>query len=207
MTGPGDEVPAAELAANGADRGHLRASHADREQSVRVLKAAFVQGRLAKDEFDLRVAQAFAARTYAELGAVTADFPAGLTAAPPLPRPAQGSTGMESVKAWARTAVVFTGVCAGIAVAAGGGTAERLVGAIIFVMITATLLAVLVALHAWLEQRAAGQPPPGGGGGGTASRRPMSADLTGQQPPQLSPRPRHAADATPVRRPRPALAG
>jgi len=55
----------------------LRASHADREQVIDVLKAAFVQGRLTKDEFDLRVSRAFAARTYAELAGVTADIPAG----------------------------------------------------------------------------------------------------------------------------------
>jgi hypothetical protein len=42
MTGPGDEKAA-------AARGHLRASHADREQVVGTLKAAFVQGRLTKD--------------------------------------------------------------------------------------------------------------------------------------------------------------
>ena len=53
----------------------MRASHADRERVVGVLKAAFVQGRFTKDEFDLRVSQAFAARTYAELAAVTADLP------------------------------------------------------------------------------------------------------------------------------------
>ncbi len=55
----------------------LRASHVDGEQVIDVLKAAFVQGRLTKDEFDLRVSQAFAARTYAELTDVTADIPAG----------------------------------------------------------------------------------------------------------------------------------
>ena len=59
-------------------RSHLRASHADREQVVGTLKAAFVQGRLVKDEFDLRVGQALAPRTYAELAALTADLPAGL---------------------------------------------------------------------------------------------------------------------------------
>ena len=42
-----------------------------------MLKAAFVQGRLAKDEFDLRVGRVLASRTYADLGAVTADIPAG----------------------------------------------------------------------------------------------------------------------------------
>ena len=79
VTGPGDE-----LALATAGRGHLRTSRADREQVIGTLKAAFVQGLLAKDEFDLRVGQTFASRTYAELAAVTADLPAGLTAAPPL---------------------------------------------------------------------------------------------------------------------------
>jgi hypothetical protein len=36
---------------------------------------------LGKDEFDLRVSQAFASRTYAELAAVIADLPAEPTAA------------------------------------------------------------------------------------------------------------------------------
>jgi hypothetical protein len=75
MAEPPDQVPAA------AGRGHLRASRADREQVVSILRAAFVQGRLGKDEFDLRVGQAFGSRTYAELAAVTADLPAGLATA------------------------------------------------------------------------------------------------------------------------------
>jgi uncharacterized membrane protein len=36
-------------------RGCLRASDADREQATEVLKGAFAQGRLAKDEFEARV--------------------------------------------------------------------------------------------------------------------------------------------------------
>lgn len=47
----------------GTGRGHLRAAHADREQVVAALQAAFVQGRLDKDELDTRVGQAFASRT------------------------------------------------------------------------------------------------------------------------------------------------
>src|SRR5262249_58332487 len=73
VAGPGDEI-----AAEAGGRGHLRASHADREQVIGTLKAAFVQGRLVKDELDLRVGQALAPRTYAELAALTADLPAGL---------------------------------------------------------------------------------------------------------------------------------
>ena len=75
---PGDQTAAGE-----AGRGHLRASHADREQAIGTLKAAFVAGMLAKNEFDLRVGQAFASRTCAELATLTADLPAGLAAAGP----------------------------------------------------------------------------------------------------------------------------
>jgi hypothetical protein len=75
MARPGDECT--------AGRGHLRASHADRDQVVGTLKTAFVQGMLDQGEFGLRVGQALAARTYADLAALTADLPAGLRAAPP----------------------------------------------------------------------------------------------------------------------------
>jgi hypothetical protein len=75
-TGPDD------LAAAGG--GHLRASHADREHVIIVLKNAFVQGRLTKDEFDHRVGQVLVSRTYAELAALTAEIPIeSPTAAPP----------------------------------------------------------------------------------------------------------------------------
>lgn len=83
MSGPGDEITAAE----GRARGGLRASHADREQVIEMLKAAFVQGRLTKDELDLRVGQAFTARTHADLAAITASLPADRAAAQP-PKPA-----------------------------------------------------------------------------------------------------------------------
>ncbi len=72
-----------ERAAAAAHRGRLRASHADREQVVDVLKAAFVEGRLTKDELEARAGRAFASRTYGELAALTADLPAGLIAPPP----------------------------------------------------------------------------------------------------------------------------
>ena len=71
-----------EIGARAKDGGRLRASHADREQVIGTLKAAFVAGVLDKDEFDLRLGRTFASRTYADLAAVTADLPAGLTLAP-----------------------------------------------------------------------------------------------------------------------------
>ena len=62
MTGPGDEV---EAAARGP--GGLRASHADREQAIDIVKAAFARGQLTMGELEARVVQVLAARTYAEL--------------------------------------------------------------------------------------------------------------------------------------------
>ena len=70
MAGPGGEI-----GARAAGRGPMRASHADREQVIEALKDAFVHGRLTKDEFDVRAGQALAARTCAELAALTADIP------------------------------------------------------------------------------------------------------------------------------------
>ena len=88
-TGPGHEN-----ALGAAGLGHLRASHADRELVIETLKAAFVQGRLTKDELEARAGQAFAARTCAELAALSTDLPAGLADA--VPRRAQAGRPMSN---------------------------------------------------------------------------------------------------------------
>jgi len=88
MPGPGDEI-----ARGAGGRARMRASHADREQVIDMLKTAFVQGRLAKDELDLRVGQVLASRTYADLGALTADIPTGPVRAPS-PNPARKPAGV-----------------------------------------------------------------------------------------------------------------
>ena len=104
-TGPGDGLGA-------AGRGHLRASHADREQVIGTLKAAFVQGRLARDELDVRAGLAFAARTHAELAALTADLPAGLADAVP-PRRAVRAQALRPMSSAARAGMwVVTAVAA-----------------------------------------------------------------------------------------------
>jgi hypothetical protein len=64
----------------------MRASRADRDRVVDVLKSAFIQERLVKEEFTDRIGQALAARTWADLDALTADIPAGPhSARPPVP--------------------------------------------------------------------------------------------------------------------------
>jgi Domain of unknown function (DUF1707) len=87
MAWPGNEQAAVAIGC-----GHLRASDADREQMTSTLKAAFVQGRLTKDEFDARIGQALASRTYAELAAVTAGIPVGPATARAPRRPPRRQT-------------------------------------------------------------------------------------------------------------------
>jgi hypothetical protein len=86
---PGDEM----AVAHGQGRGQFRASHADREQVIELLKIAFVQDRLSKDELDMRVGRALAARTGAELAALTADIPAERAAASLARPPARAASG------------------------------------------------------------------------------------------------------------------
>ena len=61
------------------------ASSADRERTVGVLWAGFTEGRLTQDELDDRVAQAYAARTYGQLWALTGDLPTGALPYPQFP--------------------------------------------------------------------------------------------------------------------------
>ena len=86
MAGPGDET-----AAGAGGHGRLRASHADREQVIGTLKAAFVQGMLARTNSASGWAGVRGADP-ADLAAVTADLPAGLAAAEP-PEPARRRAG------------------------------------------------------------------------------------------------------------------
>ena len=60
----------------------LRASHADRDQVVELLRVAAGDGRLSPEELDERLERALTAKTYAELAALTADLPATPGAAP-----------------------------------------------------------------------------------------------------------------------------
>jgi hypothetical protein len=65
------------------DPGRMLASTADRERALDVLRAGFAEGRLTQEEHDERVGRVYAARTYADLAAVTGDLPGGMP--PPIP--------------------------------------------------------------------------------------------------------------------------
>ena len=171
--GPGDQG-----AADAAARGRLRASHADREQVINVLKAAFVQGRLAKDELHARVDQTFASRTYAGLAAITADLPAGLARPEPVRRPARGE-GERPVARPGPVIGVATGLYAGVWPLAllvpwpQGADGDSVMPAVL--IFTATLVYLLVVLisvgymfAARREKHSGGQLPPRRARGGSA---------------------------------------
>jgi hypothetical protein len=149
----------------GPGRDHLRASHADRDQVIEVLKTAFVQGRLAKDELDLRVGQALASLTYADLAEITADIPAGL--APPRPATVPARAPHRPVPTEVQTGLRVSG--ATIVLAAALWAAGILTGNVAVLLLAcgatgtvfvASFLAGTRMLGAWLDQRPGGPPPP-----------------------------------------------
>ena len=181
MAEPGDEI-----AAGASGHGRLGTSHADREQVIGVLKAAFVQGRLARAEFDVRVGQAFASGTYAELAAVTADLPAGLRPAPParaegeprIPRPGP---------VLAVATVLYAGVWVYAILFPRGGDNDAndvlvFVGGFVYLLLLLMIGTPILADR--LNQRFAGQLPrrPGSGAGGQAPPRIPGSDSGGQLP-------------------------
>src|SRR5215813_7088298 len=58
-----------------ADHSLMRVSDSDREQAADVLREAAGHGRITMDELDERLELAYAAKTYADLAAVTKDLP------------------------------------------------------------------------------------------------------------------------------------
>jgi hypothetical protein len=180
MTEAGSQAP---------DHGCLRASDADREQAIASLKAAFVRGRLDKNEFDLRIGLALAAQARADLAAVTADIPAEVagTSLPPerarLRRDPPAKTG---------AAVVVVAVDAGAFAAAVSLPATLIVVFLVMLALGITGTALVAALirgmlliEARHARRPDGQMPPPGAAG-SRSRRMLPAR-------GIRPKPRQAA--------------
>jgi Domain of unknown function (DUF1707) len=159
-------------------RGRLRTSRADREQAIDVLKAAFVGGRLTRDEFDLRVGQALASRTYEDLGALTADIPGWVTALQSSDKDSREPGRAVGFKTAARVgAVGASPAMASAALVMIQSTGVPAVVGVLLVGLTglsvAALLAALLVLLSWIvrrSQRPAQGPP--SGPAGLASERP-----------------------------------
>jgi hypothetical protein len=162
--------------------GQLRTSRADRDQAIDVLKAAFVAGRLTRHEFDLRVGQALASRTYADLRALTADIPGGVTGAPVADEPAVRAPG-RALSFRTAAGVGAVGAVPSMASAAVAMTQSSGVPAVVGVLLVGltgvlvtVLLAALLVVLSWAvrrSRRAPEQGPPSGRSG-LAAKRPAS---------------------------------
>jgi hypothetical protein len=150
--GPGDE-----LTPSAAGRGHLRASHADRERVVDFLKASFVQGRLTKEELEARAGQALGSRTYAELSELTVDLPAA-----PAPRhPARAQVQRLPISKVALVGAAALGPPAILAAAIITNNEELArVFVLIFPWYLMGWLAAVLQILDNLRKRSRGQAPP-----------------------------------------------
>ena len=185
MAGPGDEI-----AAGAGGGSYLRAPHADqREQVIDVLKAAFVQGRLTKDEFDARVGQALASRTRGDLAAVTADIPAGVARGWPPRTSVDGRTRKPINK----VKVIARGACVICALAVVGVTAAVLISNPYLLVLSglaligASAVAWGAMVEVWVQKRSHGRltQGPAPGDGSRASQRPRPA-AEAEQLPQIN---------------------
>jgi len=176
--------PSDHWAARPAGRGHLRASHADREHVLDTLKDAFVQGRLTKDEFDLRADRALASRTHADLAALTADLPERSPIAQPTPEVIRARPVATTVKNGARviaaTTVLTGGVWAGALVSQADVQAlGLLVWSFTFLWLGIVILVGSVMLESRRQDHSGRQLPPASGPGGLAPAHTVSGDLAG----------------------------
>jgi Flp pilus assembly protein TadB len=142
----------------------MRTSRADREQAIDTLKAAYVQGRLTKDELDERLGRALTPLTHAELAALTEDLPDGLATAG---RPCWADQDMTPLREGNRgEARVLATLVAGVMLVAlvGNGIGSPLhVLAIVVLLSPVWMLALggLLLFRSRPEDRSARRLPPG----------------------------------------------
>ena len=192
MANPGDETAA------GVERhALLRASASDREQVIEVLKVAFVQDRITKDELDQRIGQVLASRTYDDLDILTVDIPGALIRARPA-EPARPDVSKKKLIRRTSAAVAGTGfvIAEAVALPHDLNPVVGVIAGLVAGAFTAGLLAVLLTLIAWAIDRSAGRQrsqglPPGALD--NAAQHPPPAD-SARQPRQSSRRPRPGAE-------------
>jgi hypothetical protein len=154
MTWPGRELP------DGTSHGRMRASHADRDGVINGLQAAYVLGFVTKDEFDARVSQALAARTYADLAVLTSDLPAWLAGVrPPERAPVRARAAVRPVD----RAIPACALLAAVAFAAAMATNDGWLALAAVVSALATVIMVASQMRAARRSRPPGSHGPGRG--------------------------------------------
>jgi hypothetical protein len=135
--------PGGTMAVAAVGRGHLRASHADREHVIGALQTAFAAGLLAKDEFDHRVDRTLSSRTYADLAAVTE----GITAGPCGSKSSRPLTRAEHAAAWGVCGLIVSAVLTVVVIPAGT-TKGVVVGTAVAIYAVSWLLAAIMIVAA-----------------------------------------------------------
>jgi Domain of unknown function (DUF1707) len=169
------------MAATGAeDPGNLPMSGLSHEQVLEALKVGFVQGRLTKDEFDLRVGQVLAA--YTELDSLIADIPAGLTTFRPqesVPKSHNKKLIRRGTAAGVGASVLLT---ATVAAAARGNPLLSLVVVGLVGTVVAVVLAALLTLVSWILGSVAPRQPSPGAPPAADGKVPHSPGSAGSRP-------------------------
>jgi hypothetical protein len=169
MVEPGDETGVSA----GGD-GPLPSTRAGRDQVIAALKAAFVQGRLTKDEFELRLGHALA--IYAQLEALTADIPAAAPAVTPPTEAARQAANKKMVQQGTVGVAGLTFLLDAVLVIPRNPVLGVVAGILLTVFVT-VLTAGFLTLLSWAMDRRSGtqgtrsaQGSPGTGG--EAARKP-----------------------------------
>jgi hypothetical protein len=150
---------------------------AGREQVIAALNAAYVQGRLTKEEFELRVGQALA--MYAELDALTADIPAAPPAVTARAERAREAANKKMIKQGTAGVAGLTFVLV-TALGAPHSPALAVIVAALLTCFMTVLAAGLLMLLSWAMDRRSGTQSAGGARAAQASP-PGGADQQGRQ--------------------------
>jgi hypothetical protein len=141
----------------------------EREHALDALKAAFADGRLTKEEFELRVAQALAA--YSELDSLTADIPGVPAVRRPVLEYPDPRHLIRRGTAWGTGASV---ALASTVLLLRIGVVAAVIGGAVVAVVMSLLLAGFLTLQAWAMERGTGtRATPSGPAGQTPPVRPI----------------------------------
>jgi hypothetical protein len=149
-------------------RGGMRPSHADREEVIEVLKDAFVDGLLTRDELYSRAGRALSARTCPELAALTADIAAGAGSAHPSAPVRRRPLASPPVAAGICLIITVAAVGVGILLPGDPGRPgpNPWAGLIVFLAVSSLFTALGImgcaVFTSWDQRLSRRQPPPAG---------------------------------------------
>jgi hypothetical protein len=180
MVGPGDETG---VSAGGESP--LPSTRAGRDQVIAALKTAFVQGRLTKDEFELRLGQALV--IYAQLDALTADIPGAPPASTPPAEAARQTANKKMIQQGTVGVAGVTFLLDAVLVIPRNPILGVVAGILLTVFVT-VLTAGFLTLLSWAMDRRSGAQGarPAQGTPGTGGEAAWKPEIGGEDPPHTT---------------------